>query len=62
MATYSNILAGESHGHRSLADYSPWGHTVGEDVNNYPTTGGNENNHNTCHATHRRAGNATLSL
>ena len=29
MATYSNILAG---GHRSLADYSPWGHTVGEDV------------------------------
>ena len=32
MATYSNILAGESHGHRSLADYSPWGHTVGEDV------------------------------
>ena len=26
-ATQSNILAGESHGHRSLAGYSPWCHT-----------------------------------
>ena len=28
MATPSNILAGESHGQRSLAGYSPWGHRV----------------------------------
>ena len=26
MATHSSILAGKSHGQRSLADYSPWGH------------------------------------
>ena len=26
MATHSIILAGESHGQRSLAGYSPWGH------------------------------------
>ena len=26
MAVYSNILAGEFHGQRSLASYSPWGH------------------------------------
>ena len=26
MATHSNILAGESHGQRSLASYSSWGH------------------------------------
>jgi len=25
MATHSSILAGESHGQRSLAGYSPWG-------------------------------------
>ena len=25
MATHSSILAGESHGQRSLASYSPWG-------------------------------------
>ena len=25
MATHSNFLAGESHGQKSLADYSPWG-------------------------------------
>ena len=25
MATYSNILPGESHGQKSLAGYSPWG-------------------------------------
>ena len=25
MATHSNILGGEFHGQRSLADYSPWG-------------------------------------
>ena len=25
MATYSSILAGEPHGQRSLAGYSPWG-------------------------------------
>ena len=25
MATYSSILAGKSHGQRSLAGYSPWG-------------------------------------
>ena len=25
MATYSSILAGKSHGQRSLACYSPWG-------------------------------------
>ena len=29
MATYSTILAGESHGQRSLAGCSPWGHRVG---------------------------------
>ena len=26
MATYSSILARESHGQRTLAGYSPWGH------------------------------------
>ena len=26
MATHSSILPGESHGHRSLVSYSPWGH------------------------------------
>ena len=26
MATHSGILAWESHGQRSLAGYSPWGH------------------------------------
>ena len=26
MATHSSILAGESHGQRSLAGYSPWGY------------------------------------
>ena len=26
MATHSSILPGESHGQRSLAGYSPWGH------------------------------------
>ena len=26
MATHSIILAGKSHGQRSLAGYSPWGH------------------------------------
>ena len=26
MATHSSILAWRSHGQRSLADYSPWGH------------------------------------
>ena len=26
MATHSNILAGEFHGQKSLAGYSPWGH------------------------------------
>ena len=26
MATYSSILPGESHGQRSVAGYSPWGH------------------------------------
>ena len=26
MATHSNILPEESHGQRSLAGYSPWGH------------------------------------
>ena len=27
MAIHSNILAGEVHGQRSLAGYSPWGQT-----------------------------------
>ena len=31
MATHSSILAGESHGQRSLAGYSPWGHRVRHD-------------------------------
>ena len=31
MATHSNILAGESHGQRSLVEYSPWGHRVRHD-------------------------------
>ena len=26
LATHSSILAGEFHGQRSLAGYSPWGH------------------------------------
>ena len=26
MATHSSILAGKSHGQRSLVRYSPWGH------------------------------------
>ena len=26
ITAYSSILAGESHGQRSLAGYSPWGH------------------------------------
>ena len=26
MATHCSILAGESHGQRSLVGYSPWGH------------------------------------
>ena len=26
VATHSSILAGESHGQRSLVGYSPWGH------------------------------------
>ena len=26
MATHSSILAGKSHGQRSLVGYSPWGH------------------------------------
>ena len=26
MATHSSVLAGESHGQRSLAGYSSWGH------------------------------------
>ena len=29
MATHSSILPGDSHGERSLADYSPWGNTLG---------------------------------
>ena len=29
MATHSSILAGETHGHSSPADYSPWGCRVG---------------------------------
>ena len=29
MATYSTVLTGESHGQRSLAGCSPWGHRVG---------------------------------
>ena len=26
MATHSTFLPGESHGQRSMVDYSPWGH------------------------------------
>ena len=33
MATHSSILAGETHGQRSLEGYSPWGHRkVGHDL------------------------------
>ena len=33
MATHSSILAGKSHGQKSLAGYSPWGHKrVGHDL------------------------------
>ena len=33
LATHSSLLAGKSHGQRSLADYSPWGHKrVGHDL------------------------------
>ena len=31
MATHSSILAGESHGQRSLADHSPWDRRVRHD-------------------------------
>ena len=31
MATHSSVVAGESHGQRSLAGCSPWGHRVGHD-------------------------------
>ena len=31
VATHSSILAGESHGQRSLVGYSPWGCRVGND-------------------------------
>ena len=31
MATHSSILAGKSHGQRSLTGYSPWDHRVGHD-------------------------------
>ena len=32
-ATHPNILPGKSHGQRSLAGYSPWGHTeLGHDL------------------------------
>ena len=31
MAMHSSIFAWESHGQRSLAGYSPWGHRVGHD-------------------------------
>ena len=31
MAAHSSVLAGESHGQRSLAGYSPRGHRVGHD-------------------------------
>ena len=30
MATHSSVLAGESHGQRSLVGYSPWGHKVSD--------------------------------
>ena len=30
MAAHSSILAGDSHGQRSPAGYSPWGHTESE--------------------------------
>ena len=30
MATHCSILAGESHGQRSLVGYSPWGHKESE--------------------------------
>ena len=33
LATHSSLLAGKSHGQRSLADYSPWGRKrVGHDL------------------------------
>ena len=32
MATHSSILAGESHGQRRLAGYSPWGHKESDTV------------------------------
>ena len=31
MATHSSVLAGESHGQRNLADFSPWGCRVRQD-------------------------------
>ena len=31
MATHSSILAGNSHGQRSLVGYSPWGHRESAD-------------------------------
>ena len=31
LATYSSIVPGKSHGQKSLAVYSPWGHRVRHD-------------------------------
>ena len=31
MTTHSSVLAGEFHGQRTLAGYSPWGRRVGHD-------------------------------
>ena len=38
MVTHSSILAGESHGQRSLAGYSPWSHKVGVNWSNLAGT------------------------
>ena len=37
MATHSNILGGEFHGQRSLADYSPWGSKESDMITNSHT-------------------------
>ena len=38
MATYSSLLAEKSHGQKSLAGYSPWGHTEWTRLSDFHST------------------------
>ena len=35
MATHSSILAGKSHGRRSVVGYSPWGHKESDTIERF---------------------------